>query len=148
MVPSDDGDHPMTRLSDTQLVILSAAAQRDDLAVLPLPDRLTLKGGALNKVIGQPPQPGPDPACIRRDDRPERLVLTREGMAAIGVERTTTRRWRPADTGPTSTEADSAAAARRPGADRAGSGPPSRRRAAKRRREGHQTEGGRAAKRR
>ena len=28
----------MTKLSDTQLVILSAAAQRADLSVLPLPD--------------------------------------------------------------------------------------------------------------
>ena len=52
MVLSADGDHPMTRLSDTQLVILSAAAQREDLSVLPLPDSLALKGGALNKVIG------------------------------------------------------------------------------------------------
>ena len=34
---SEDGDHPMTRLSDTQLVILTAAAQRADLSVLPLP---------------------------------------------------------------------------------------------------------------
>ncbi len=42
----------MTRLSDTQLVILSAASQRDDLSVLPLPDTLKLKGGALNKVMG------------------------------------------------------------------------------------------------
>ena len=41
----------MTRLSDTQLVILSAAARREDLSVLPLPDSLTLKGGALNKVM-------------------------------------------------------------------------------------------------
>ena len=32
----------MTRLSDTQLVILSAAAQREDLSVLPLPDGLAL----------------------------------------------------------------------------------------------------------
>ena len=51
MVLSADGDHPMTRLSDTQLVILGAAAQRDDLSVLPLPDGLNLKGGALNKVM-------------------------------------------------------------------------------------------------
>jgi hypothetical protein len=51
MVLSDGGDHPMTRLSDTQLVILSAAAQRADLSVLPLPDSLTLRGGAHNKVM-------------------------------------------------------------------------------------------------
>jgi hypothetical protein len=46
MVLSNNGDHPMTRLSDTQLVILSAAAQRADLSVLPLPETLSLKGGA------------------------------------------------------------------------------------------------------
>jgi hypothetical protein len=42
----------MTRLSDTQLVILGAAAQRDDGAVLPLPETLKIKGGALTKVLG------------------------------------------------------------------------------------------------
>jgi prephenate dehydratase len=42
----------MTKLSDTQLVILGAAAQRADLSVLPLPNSLKLKGGgALNKVM-------------------------------------------------------------------------------------------------
>jgi hypothetical protein len=41
----------MTRLSDTQLVILSAAAQRASLSILPLPDSVNLKGGALNKVM-------------------------------------------------------------------------------------------------
>lgn len=40
----------MTKLSDTQLVILTAACQRDDRLVLPLPDRL--KGGAATKVVG------------------------------------------------------------------------------------------------
>ena len=40
----------MTRLSDTQLVILGAAARRSDLSVLPLPDGVSLKGGALKKV--------------------------------------------------------------------------------------------------
>ncbi|MGE3651257.1 MAG: DUF3489 domain-containing protein, partial [Reyranellaceae bacterium] len=40
---------PMTKLSDSQLVILSAACQRADRLVLPLPDRL--KGGAAQKVV-------------------------------------------------------------------------------------------------
>ena len=74
----------MTRLSGTQLVILSAAAQRDDLSVLPLPDSLTLKGGALNKVMDSLRKRG----LIRvlgGDGGPERVVLTSEGMAAIGV---------------------------------------------------------------
>jgi hypothetical protein len=39
----------MTKLSDTQLVVLSAACQRPNRLVLPLPDRL--KGGAPAKVI-------------------------------------------------------------------------------------------------
>jgi hypothetical protein len=75
----------MTRLSDTQLVILSAAAQRADLSVLPLPDSLTLKGGALNKVMDSLRNRG----LIRvlgGDGGPERVVISSEGMAAIGVE--------------------------------------------------------------
>ena len=52
MVLSDNGDHPMTKLSDTQAVILSTASQRDDGAVLPLPDSVKLTGGALTKVLG------------------------------------------------------------------------------------------------
>ena len=39
----------MTRLTDTQRVILSAAAQRTDRLALPLPK--SLKGGAAHKVI-------------------------------------------------------------------------------------------------
>lgn len=38
------------KLSDTQLVVLNAACQRDDRMVLPLPK--TLKGGAVAKVVG------------------------------------------------------------------------------------------------
>ena len=84
----------MTKLSDTQAVILSAAAQRDDLSVLPLPDSLTLKGGALNKVMDSLRNRG----LIRvlgGDGGPERVVITSEGMAAIGVEADDARRRRP-----------------------------------------------------
>ena len=49
---SDNGDHPVAKLSDTQAVILSAASQRDDGAVLPLPETLKIKGGAVSKVLG------------------------------------------------------------------------------------------------
>ena len=75
----------MTKLSDTQLVILGAAAQRADLSVLPLPDSLKLKGGALAKVMDSLRNRG----LIRvlgGDGGPERMVLTSEGTAAIGVE--------------------------------------------------------------
>jgi len=39
----------MTSLTDTQLVVLSAAAQRPDRRVLPLPEHI--KGGAAHKVV-------------------------------------------------------------------------------------------------
>ena len=116
MVLSEDGDHPMTRLSDTQLVILSAAAQRADLSVLPLPDSLTLKGGALNKVMDSLRNRG----LIRvlgGDGGPERVVITSEGMAAIGVEADDNEAPAAADTAPTSAEADSAADAPAPASE-------------------------------
>jgi hypothetical protein len=108
----------MTRLSDTQLVILSTAAQRDDLSVLPLPDGLTLKGGALNKVMDSLRNRG----LIRvlgGDGGPERVVITSEGMAAIGVETEddASEGATPADTGATAAEADSAASAAAPASE-------------------------------
>ena len=39
----------MTKLSDTQAIILSAAAQREDRIALPLPE--SLRGGAAAKVV-------------------------------------------------------------------------------------------------
>ena len=41
----------MTKLTDTQLVILSAAAGRDDRAVLPLPKSLKGNKGAAPTVL-------------------------------------------------------------------------------------------------
>ncbi len=41
----------MPKLADTQLVILSAAARRQDRAVLPLPKSLKIKGGATTKTL-------------------------------------------------------------------------------------------------
>ena len=77
----------MTRLSDTQLVILSAAAQRDDGAVLPLPDTLKLKGGAVAKVLGSLKTKGLiDHLGTPRGDDPPPLRITRAGLEAIGVE--------------------------------------------------------------
>jgi hypothetical protein len=75
----------MTRLSDTQLVILGAAAQRADLAVLPLPDSLKLKGGALTKVMDSLRNRGLI-RVVGAEGGPQRVVITSEGMAAIGVE--------------------------------------------------------------
>jgi hypothetical protein len=51
MVPApQDKDDPMTKLSDTQGFLLSAAAQRADGNLLPLPG--SLRGGAAVKVVG------------------------------------------------------------------------------------------------
>lgn len=92
----------MTKLSDTQLVILSAAAQRDDRNILPLPGNL--RGGASKKVVGALLSRGliteqrsdsrarADSALNRfwRNDEEGHAILlhiTDAGLAAIGVER-------------------------------------------------------------
>jgi pyruvate/2-oxoglutarate dehydrogenase complex dihydrolipoamide acyltransferase (E2) component len=77
----------MIKLSDTQAVILSAASQRNDGAVLPLPKTLRIKGGAVDKVLGSLKTKGliaPE-GTPRGDDQPP-LCITRAGLTAIGVE--------------------------------------------------------------
>jgi hypothetical protein len=131
MVLSEDGDHPMTRLSDTQLVILGAAAQRADLSVLPLPERLKLKGGALTKVMDSLRKKGLI-RVIETDGRPQRVVLTSEGMAAIGVEREDegqTTAPTEADTGPTLADAGTAGEAPAPATEADGAATTAKRKA-------------------
>lgn len=86
----------MTKLSDTQAIILSAAAQREDRIALPLPD--SLRGGAAAKVVGALLAKGfleEVDADIRKgepmwretgDGHGVTLVATDAGLAAIGVE--------------------------------------------------------------
>jgi hypothetical protein len=84
----------MTKLSDTQLVILTAACQRDDRLVLPLPDRL--KGGAAAKVVGSLIAKGLiEEVDAKRGDIVWRdtgdghgltLVVTDAAFAALGIE--------------------------------------------------------------
>jgi hypothetical protein len=125
MVLSDNGDHPMTKLSDTQAVILSAAAQRHDGAVLPLPETLKIKGGAVDKVLGSLKAKGLiDRQGAPRGDDPPPLCITRAGLQAIGVETEdeAPKGATPADTGATSAEPGAQAidaAAPATGADRA-----------------------------
>jgi hypothetical protein len=88
---------PTTKLSDAQLVILNAAAQRADGSLLPLPDSLATKGAALNRVMveilckrklveerrtisGAPEW--------RRDEerRPLGLFITKKGLLALGID--------------------------------------------------------------
>jgi hypothetical protein len=87
MVLSTNGDHSMTKLSDTQAVILSAASRRDDGAVLPLPETLKIRGGAVDKVLGSLKVKGLiDHRGTRRGDDSPPLRITRAGLEAIGVE--------------------------------------------------------------
>jgi len=86
----------MTKLSDTQSVILSAASQRTDRFALPLPKNL--KGGAAHKVVNALVDKGllkevkanrklNDPVWRETDDgRLVTLVITDAGLAAIGIE--------------------------------------------------------------
>jgi hypothetical protein len=77
----------MTKLSDTQAVILSAASQRADGAVLPLPETLKIKGGAVDKVLGSLKAKGLiDDQGTPRGDEPPPLRISRAGLEAIGVE--------------------------------------------------------------
>jgi hypothetical protein len=84
----------MPKLTDTQLVILSAAAARDDGAVLPLPDSLKIKGGAVTSVFKsllkkqliaeRPATPGAE-VWRESDDGRMTLFITDAGLQAIGV---------------------------------------------------------------
>jgi len=86
----------MTKLTDTQVVILSAAAQRTDRLALPLPK--SLKGGAAHKVVTALVDKGllkevkanhklGDPVWRETEEgRAVTLVITDAGFAAIGIE--------------------------------------------------------------
>ncbi len=86
----------MTQLSDTQAMILSAAAQRPERIALPLPD--SLRGGAAAKVVGAMIAKGllqEVDADLRKgepmwreagDGHGTTLVATDAGLAAIGIE--------------------------------------------------------------
>ena len=86
----------MTQLSDTQALILSAAAQRPERIAMPLPE--SLRGGAADKVVGAMIAKGflqEVDADLRKgepmwretgDGHGTTLVATDAGLAAIGIE--------------------------------------------------------------
>jgi len=84
----------MSKLSDSQLVVLSAACQRADRNVLPLPAKL--KGGAAGKVINSLLAKGlikevrakRDESVWRTDDDRGRIALraTRAAFDALGID--------------------------------------------------------------
>jgi hypothetical protein len=106
----------MPKLTDIQLVILSAAAKRDDGLILPLPKKLKLEPDAASgifkalikkKLVAEQPGAGAEASWRDNGDgHPLMLVITRAGLPAIGAE-------------PTEDEGDAAEAARkRPGGRR------------------------------
>ena len=86
----------MTKLSDTQALILSAAAQRPEHIALPLPD--SLRGGAAAKVVGAMLAKGflQEVDADMRNGEPMwretgdghgvTLIATDAGLVAIGIE--------------------------------------------------------------
>jgi hypothetical protein len=86
----------MTKLSDTQMIILSRAAQNEDRIALPLPE--SLRGGAAAKVVGAMLAKGfleEVDVDLRKGESVWRetgdghgvtLVATDAGLAAIGIE--------------------------------------------------------------
>ena len=86
----------MTKLTDTQAIILSTAANRDGQIALPLPD--SLRGGAATKVVGAMLAKGfleEVDADLRKgepvwretgDGHGVTLIATDAGLAAIGIE--------------------------------------------------------------
>ncbi len=86
----------MPKLTDTQLVILSAAAEREGGAVLPLPKSLKTKGAAVTKTLDNLRKKGlleeksaaPDTEAWREteDGRRMMLVIADAGLRAIDGE--------------------------------------------------------------
>ncbi len=86
----------MAKLTDTQLVILSAAARRQDGTVLPLSKSLKIKGGAVTKTLEGLRKKGlleekpaaRNAAAWRETDGGRRmmLVITDAGLQALGVD--------------------------------------------------------------
>lgn len=86
----------MSKLTDTQLVILATAAKRDDGTILPLPKKLKLEAGSADpllrslirkKLIAEQPANGAS-ATWRESADGQRmmLVITQAGLRAIGAE--------------------------------------------------------------
>lgn len=85
-----------TTLTDTHRVILAAAAARDDGAVFPLPDTLTIAGAARDRMLLglrdrglllETPCPVGVTPCRREEDGSAfTLHITDAGLSAIGIE--------------------------------------------------------------
>ncbi len=98
----------MSRLSDTQLVILATAARRDDGSALPLPDALKARGGTATGVLKSliakgllEARPAAGSATAWREAKDGQrlmLVVTAAGRRAAGIEPAADANRRPAVT--------------------------------------------------
>jgi hypothetical protein len=85
----------MSKLTNTQLVILSASSQRKDGALLPFPKSVKLNKGALTSVLNsllkqglikeQPAKAG-EPHWREDKDQKLTLAITNKGMKAVGAK--------------------------------------------------------------
>lgn len=81
----------MTKLSDTQLVLLSSAARRDDSAIV-IPTKLkghasqAIEAMLSRKLCKAIPKSGELPLWRREPDGPLSLIVTPKGLEAIGIE--------------------------------------------------------------
>ena len=82
----------MPKLSDTQAVLLTAAAARPDLSLLPVPDTIRLNGAALDRTLksllsrGFIAEKSVSGHTRRSKWATNPLVITAAGLAAIGIE--------------------------------------------------------------
>jgi len=77
----------MTKLTDTQLVVLSAAAARDDGSIHPLPENL--RGGAVTKVVHALLKAGLIAEAAPKEGDPigqTPFAITRQGLEAINAD--------------------------------------------------------------
>ncbi len=82
----------MFKLSETQAVLLSTAAARSDLSVLPAPDTLKVKGAALERTLAAMLRRGLIAKSLvkgrgfaRGRAGRDNLIITAAGLTAIGV---------------------------------------------------------------
>jgi hypothetical protein len=128
------------KLTDTQLVVLSAAAQREDGAIGPAEGP---KGGLAKKTIGklltdglvEEVPAGGMPVWRRDDDRvPLALCITPRGLAAIGVEKASALPVAPPLSGKAAEDGEPTPDARSQGTSAVRKATPNRRGAARRKR--------------
>ena len=84
-----------TKLSDTQLVLLNSAAQRENGSVLPTPPSISAKPPQLKKsleallkrqLVAEQPLRNLDEAWREENDQRLGLIITDHGRAAIGID--------------------------------------------------------------